>query len=192
MVSIIEIVSGALSLIAGLMATLAGGVMGGAVSSMSADQLAEAGVTAADAGMLSVATSMMAVILIVAAAVSILEGVLGIRAANDASKIMPVWILAIIGLVGAVITIIVSIANGSFAANAVSNIITLVIDGLMFWIANNIKTMPQKAHTCKTAKSAAHERARALAPAKTAFPYTEPGPPAPCYQTPSKSVTRMV
>lgn len=122
------------------MATLAGGAMGGAVSSMSADQLAEAGVTAADAGMLSVATSMMAVILIVAAAVSILEGVLGIRAAKDASKIMPVWILAIIGLVGAVITIIVSIANGSFAANAVSNIITLVIDGLMFWIANNIKT----------------------------------------------------
>lgn len=53
---------------------------------------------------------------------------------------MPVWILAIIGLVGAVITIIVSIANGSFAANAVSNIITLVIDGLMFWLANNIKT----------------------------------------------------
>ena len=105
-----------------------------------AKKLAEAGVTAADAGMLSVATSMMAVILIVAAAVSILEGVLGIRAANDASKIMPVWILAIIGLVGAVITIIASIANGSFAANAVSNIITLVIDGLMFWIANNIKT----------------------------------------------------
>lgn len=52
---------------------------------------------------------------------------------------MPVWILAIIGLVGAVITIIASIANGSFAANAVRNIITLAIDGLMFWIANNIK-----------------------------------------------------
>ena len=47
------------------------------------------------------------------------------------------WVLAIIGLVGAVISLIMSIAQGAFNA---SSILSLALSGLMFWIANNIKT----------------------------------------------------
>ena len=130
-VSIIEIVFGVLTFIVGLMATLAGGALNGAMGGTPEEVAA--------VGILSTATSVFAVVLIVGAVLSVLEGILGVRAANDASKIMPVWILAIIALVSAVISLIMTIANGSFAVNGLNNIITLVLDGLMFWVANNIK-----------------------------------------------------
>ena len=66
------------------------------------------------------------------------------RAANDNQKIMPVWVLAIIGLVGAVITIVVALTDGSFSAGDTSSLGSLVGSGLMFWVANNIKKQAGK------------------------------------------------
>lgn len=71
--------------------------------------------------------------------ISIIEGILGLRAANDATKIMPVWYLAVIGLVIAVVACAVSIFNGNFGSNASSFIGSVLGSGLTFWIANNIK-----------------------------------------------------
>lgn len=137
-ISIIDIVSGALALIAGLMTTLLGGFMGAAVGG-AGEELAEAGVTAAEAGAASAVTSILSVFIIVAGIISIIEGILGVRAANDATKIMPVWIIAIVSLVGSIVSLIMVFVNGSFADSGLSTIATLVIDAMMFWIANNIK-----------------------------------------------------
>lgn len=106
---------------------------------MSTEELAEAGLSASDVGVASAVVSFLAVFLTVASLITIVEGILGVRAANDASKIMPVWILAIISLAGAVISLIMTFVNGTFATSGVSGIVTLVINGLMFWVANNIK-----------------------------------------------------
>ena len=76
------------------------------------------------------------ILLTVPGIISILEGVLGVRAANDNQKIMPVWVLAIIGLVFGVIGLIMSIVQGNFQW---SSVVSVIISGLMFWIANNIK-----------------------------------------------------
>lgn len=78
-------------------------------------------------------------LVIVTSCVSILMGILGLRAANDATKIMPVWILAIIDLVCTVLALVLALINGSFGDNAANLIGGLVGSGLMFWIANNIK-----------------------------------------------------
>lgn len=59
--------------------------------------------------------NIVAVISILAAVVSILTGALGVRAANDNQKIMPVWILSIIALASAVVSIIMAIVQGNFA-----------------------------------------------------------------------------
>ena len=62
--------------------------------------------------------NIVAVISILAAVVSILTGALGVRAANDNQKIMPVWILSIIALAAlasAVVSIIMAIVQGNFA-----------------------------------------------------------------------------
>lgn len=137
-ISIIEIVSGTFAFLAGIMATLAGGILGGAAGNAT-QELADAGVSAADAGAASAITVVLGLVLIITAIISVVEGILGIRASRDATKIMPVWILAIIALVSVIVSLIVSIVNGTFAANAGSNIASLLINGGMFWIANNIK-----------------------------------------------------
>lgn len=137
-ISIIDIVGGVLMLILGLMTTVAGGLLGGAAGSATLD-LVEEGIDPSDVGALSMLTTALAVIVIVEAIISIIEGVLGLRAAKDATKIMPVWILAIITLVASAIGLIMVFVNGTFASDGITSICTLVMDGLMFWIANNIK-----------------------------------------------------
>ncbi len=134
-VSIIELVFGAISLLGGIMLLIGGAAIGGAAAAGGDPEL-----TAQTAGAASAVTSLGALLLFVSAGLAILEGVLGIRAANDNQKIMPVWILAIISLVLAVIGVIGAIANGSFGQNAMSNILGLALNAVMFWVANNIKT----------------------------------------------------
>ncbi len=134
-ISIINIVSGVFALIGALMSLL----MGGAVSGATLLEIERAGVTVNDALAASAALSIVGVASLILGAIALLEGILGIRAANDKNKIMPVWVLSIIGLGISVLAFVASIFNGSFGANLVSNLCSLVGSGLMFWIANNIK-----------------------------------------------------
>ena len=132
-ISILIIIGGAIAILFAIMTGVAGGMVGAASSA----QLAEAGV---DSSMQAVATgglTIITIVSVVSGAISLIEGILGIRAANDNQKIMPVWVLAIIGLAFSVIGIIMSIVNGGFQA---SSLVGLALSGLMFWIANNIKT----------------------------------------------------
>ena len=67
---------------------------------------------------------------------SLITGILGVRAAKDATKVKPVLILSAISLAVVVIGLIGSIISGSFSA---SGLLELVAPGLMFWCANNVK-----------------------------------------------------
>lgn len=132
-VSIIEIVCAAIVLILGIV-SLAGI---GAVSSMTVDSdpQTNAMVQAAAGSVFSIAT----IVLLVSGGWSLFCGIMGVRAANDNQKIMFVWVMSIISVVFAVISLIMSIVNGTFGDNWVSQILTLAVQCLMFWVANNIK-----------------------------------------------------
>lgn len=134
--SIISIVFAVLGILAGLM-SLAGGVLFGAADpEQVADVLADTGVTQSQAG---AAIGILGGSIIISCVIELIIGILGVRAANDARKIMPVWVLAIIQLVFSVLGLVASIVNGSFGADAFSIVITLIFAVLIFWISNNIK-----------------------------------------------------
>lgn len=142
-ISIIDIVIGAFILIFGLVTIFAGNALG----ALTPAELAEAGLadlTAEDKVAAAMAMSFISASMIIMGIISVIEGILGIRAANNNQKIMPVWVLSIIGLAGVVVGIIMSIVQGTFSSSIMSNIFSLVANGLMFWIANNIKTQAGK------------------------------------------------
>ena len=130
-ISIIEIILAVLALFAGISTGLLGGVVGiaGVQGDLTADEVA-----AGTAGL-----AIISAVIIISAVWSLLCGIFGIRAANDNQKIMIVWVFAIIGVILGVVGLIYSIVNGSFGQNAFSLIIGLIVDVLLFWIANNIK-----------------------------------------------------
>ena len=64
--------------------------------------------------------------------ISILEGIFSIRGAKDASKIMPAWIFALIGLIGAIVGLFMGGSMGSSIASLIVNIV-------IFIAANKIK-----------------------------------------------------
>jgi hypothetical protein len=74
-----------------------------------------------------------------AGAVELAVGLLGLRASNDASKIMPVWVLSLISLVGQVVGFIMGIVQGTAMNGLLSSLVSLALAGLMFWAANNVK-----------------------------------------------------
>ena len=74
--------------------------------------------------------------LIVAGVFSLICGILGVRAAKDANKIKPVFILACISLAIALIGNIVSIVGGNFS---VGNLTELIPPALMAICANNVR-----------------------------------------------------
>ena len=131
-VSIIDIVGGAFVIIAGLMT----GILGAGVGISGA----QAGLTSSQAATAAGGLTLITVLAFLSGGFDLVEGILGLRAANDNQKIMPVWILSIVSLVIIVIEIIMSLFQGGFSF---TYILSLIISGLMFWIANNIK---QEAH----------------------------------------------
>lgn len=79
----------------------------------------------------------LGIVMLVSGIVDILEGVFALRAAKDASKAMPLWIFAIIGLVLSVLALITGITNGS--GSLLSDLVSVVLNGGFFYLANNIK-----------------------------------------------------
>ena len=81
----------------------------------------------------------MGVIMVVSSVVSLLEGIFALRAAKDASKVQPLWIFSIIGVVLGVMALIATITNGG--ENVLSDVFSLVISCFTFYLANNIKKL---------------------------------------------------
>ena len=137
-VSVLSIIGAVLNILGGLGLMGGGALLGGSAAS------AELEAAAAEAG--TTTTGIAATFIggglgVVAAGIlSGIEGVLGIRAANDATKIKPVWIIAVIGLVLAVLGLVLTFGMGlNTPENIGSAVGSIIGNGLMFWIANSIK-----------------------------------------------------
>lgn len=76
-------------------------------------------------------------VIIVGGLVNLLIGWLGLRGANDPSKIGPTWVLSLIGLIfDAILLILGFIGEGSLNGHALGSLIGVLI---IFLLANNIK-----------------------------------------------------
>ena len=139
-ISIITIVFACLGLLASIM-TIAGGAMLGSVDSAELTETLEgSGITQGEvAGMFTLGGLM----LLIVSLVELIEGILGVRAANDNQKIMPVWVLTLIGIILSAIGVIYQAVQGQLLADP-SVIASLILSVLLFWIANNIKVQAGK------------------------------------------------
>lgn len=126
-ISIINIVFGVFGLL--------GGILFGMLGSVAASSTIE-GMSASEQTMGAVGLGVTAGVSIVAGIVSVVGGILGIRAAKDAQKITPAWILSFAGISLSVIQLVMSIAGGSFG---ILSLVPLVVPGLTFWFANGVK-----------------------------------------------------
>ena len=134
--SILNIILAAFVILASLL-TIAGGALVGAVPAEEvADSLAETGLTQ---GQASAAFSAIGLVILIPGALMLLVGILGVRAANNNQKIMPVWVLSVISLVMWVISIVIAVMNGTVGTDIAPNLVSIAIAVLTFWIANNIK-----------------------------------------------------
>ncbi len=124
-ISILNIIGGAIQIAVGCLALLGVGMAG---TDALVQETGDASAPFAAAGFI--------IALAVAGGFSVLCGVLGLRAAKDASKIGPVLILAGLSLAVAAIGLVANIVNGNFA---IANLTELIAPGLMLWCANNVK-----------------------------------------------------
>ena len=83
----------------------------------------------------------LGIVLLVDAIVSLLQGIFSLRAAKDAAKANPLWVISLIGAVLAVLSVIASITNGEGGQNILTEIFSLVISCFTFYLANNIKKL---------------------------------------------------
>ena len=136
--SILTIAGGVLSILGALVLAAGGAaIVNGAANAELAELTAETGVDQLTITGIAVVTSVIAAI---AGAVDLVCGILGLRAAKDPSKIKPVWVLAIISLAFGVINAIGTLGTGISASNIGAAIGSVVFAGLLFWVANSIKT----------------------------------------------------
>ena len=126
-ISIINIVFGVFGLIAGLLA--------GVVSSFAASAT-NTGLTGDEQAIGAAAIGIIAAIAVISSLVGLAEGILGIRAARDSQKIMPLWVLSFVGVGLGVIQVVTSISSDGFQ---ITTLLPLVFPGLVFWLANSIK-----------------------------------------------------
>ena len=132
--SILKIIGAVLLFLVGLLAVLA---LGTVPEAEMASVAAEAGVSTEEA--LGAGFAIGAV-MIVAGIIDLILGILGVRAANDNQKIMPVWVLALISLIFGIIGAISGIVSGDIDGSQIgSYIVSIIVSILIFWIANNIK-----------------------------------------------------
>ena len=122
---ILNIIGGALYVLIGILGFLGKSVVGN-----------EALVEQAGDSSAPMIANIFLIVMIVIGLFSLVVGILGVRAANDPSKIGPVFTLAIISLAISVIGLVGSIFNGSFS---IYSLIECVPPALMTWCANNVK-----------------------------------------------------
>lgn len=127
--SILQII-GAVILLLGAVAT---GMLGGFAGQISAADYESMGVTQAE---FTEAMVYLTIALVITAIVSLLCGIFGIRAANNASKVGIVWVFCLINLVLGIAGLVYSLVNGTFEWRIVWPLVTSLV---MFVIANNIK-----------------------------------------------------
>lgn len=142
-ISIIDIVAGVFAILAGGLFFAGAGLLSSPeMASETATLVNETGLSTEALGGITSAIGFAGVL---GGALEILTGVLGLRAAKDSQKIMPVWYLAIISLALNVVSLVTGLFQGQInGSNIVSYITSILFAGLMFWVANNIKAQAGK------------------------------------------------
>ncbi len=138
--SILSVIFGGLGVILALLALLGGIGLG----LLTPEQLAEVGLSNRGAGKATAILTTISIIALLSSAFSLLIGILGIRAAKDNSKIMPVWVLALIDLIFTIISTVVSLLNGASFDEIISFIFGIIFSAIIFALANNIKKQAGK------------------------------------------------
>lgn len=124
---ILSIISAILALLGGL-AMLGIGGIGAATAGETPDQELAMGIgVALFAGVAALLTGV----------VDLAEGIFCMRAAKDAGKAQPLWIVSIIAVVFAAITLIASFKNGT--QEILSAVFSLAVNCFVLYLANNIK-----------------------------------------------------
>lgn len=135
-ISIISIVIAVLGILTALLAMVGGSLFGAVPADEAAEALAGSGITQ---GELGAVLGVGGLVILIGCVIELIVGILGVRAANDNQKIMPVWVLALIELILYVVSIVMMIVNGTITNDIASTVVSAIIAVLIFWIANNIK-----------------------------------------------------
>lgn len=134
-VSVIVIVISILSILAGL-ASCVGGFAGVAASE---------GASQSDQEMLALGAGLLFVLggtAIIGGLVDLVVGLLGLRGAKNPDKIMPFFVIAIIGLVFAILNLIGCFTYGQLdVSTIVSTVVQLVLMALCVYLANNVRKL---------------------------------------------------
>ena len=135
--AIIGIVFGALTLVLGMF-TLGGGALlsAGGADAVATGELSgdEVGAVAAASGLVS----LLGVVILLSGGFTLLTGIFGVRGANDATKIMPYIVCAIITLV---IDVVFLFMTGFTDPNTViSSVIGIVVAAIMVWLGFAIRS----------------------------------------------------
>ena len=125
-VSILNIIGGAFYVLIGILGFLGKGLVGN-------EALIEQAGGDSSAPM---AANVFLIVMIVIGLFSLVVGILGVRAANDPSKIGPVFTLAVVSLIISVANLFVGVFGGNFS---IYSLIECVPPALMTWCANNVK-----------------------------------------------------
>ncbi len=146
-ISIINIILAVFIILSGIAFNLAGGALGAssAANEVASQVTAETGV-AVTGGQISFLVVAGGLLMLLDGIVRLVMGILGVRAANDNQKIMPVWVLALASLLISILGIVSNIINGQMGSpSAIGGAIgSIAFSILMFWVANNIKTQAGK------------------------------------------------
>jgi hypothetical protein len=130
--SIIQIIISILILIVGAM----GFIAAGDVSSIQTGDVETNSIVQGAAGTIAVA---FGVVVVIIGLWNLLCGIFGLRAANDNTKIMIVWVFLLIGMIIELVAAAFAILNGFQDTSIWSVAVALIWSVFMFWIANNIK-----------------------------------------------------
>lgn len=137
--SILSIIGAVLTILVAIFMVFGGGLLSNADLTDTADvaaDLAAEGLTQQEAGaMFSIAGALA----IFDGIISIVMGILGLGAAKDNQKIMPVWWIALITLCLNVITAVMNLFKGTLFGSGSSAIWSCLFAALVLWLANNIK-----------------------------------------------------
>ena len=132
-ISILGIIASIFLIFTAAMTLFAGGLIAGEPATV------VDGVTNAEAGAM---VGFLGAVSLIEGLIILIESILGIRASKDCTKIGPVWVLAIIGIILAAIDLILFF-TGNSSSDLASLIISLLFSILYFWICNNIKTQAE-------------------------------------------------
>lgn len=135
--SIISIVTAVVAIIGAVILFASGVFFAVADPADTAEAVAEMEIDQVEAGTL---VGAVGIITFIEGIISLVMGILGLRAAKDNQKIMPLWWLAVIGLAFDVIAVCTNLFNGGLASQSgLSAITSCAVSFAIFWLANTIK-----------------------------------------------------